>query len=146
MAIAVKSIEQSSERWERRSSAASADYRLGTDSPKRPWAESTLAGEANYKTAVIAAATAGRQGAGVRKAGNAKWKAGIDRKGEANYRTGVTGAGQDWAAGSRPFQQAVAAVTLPPRGAKGSVQNYQRVQLVGDTQNKLRMAMLSGSR
>ncbi len=146
MAIAVKPIDESAGRWERRSSAAAADYVRGTDNPKRPWAESTLAAEANYKAAIIAAANAGRQGAGVRKAGNAKWKSAIDRKGSANFQTGVTGAGQDWAAGSRPFQMAVANVTLPARGAKGSAQNYQRVQMVGETQNKLRQAMLSGNR
>jgi hypothetical protein len=146
MAVAVKPIEQSAERWERRASQAAEDYVRGTDQPKRPWAESTLAAEANYKAAVTAAANAGRQGAGVRKAGNQKWKSAIDRKGRANFTTGVIGAGQDWAAGSRPYQQAVATVTLPPRGPKNSPANYQRVQLIGDTQSKLRQAMLSGTR
>jgi hypothetical protein len=146
MAVAVKPISGSMERWERRSSAAAQDYVDGTSAPKRPWAESTLAAEGNYKAAVTAAANAGRQGAGVRKAGNAKWKRNIDRKGSANYQTGVTGAGQDWAAGSGPYQQAVASVTLPPRGAKNSAANYQRTQIIGDTQYKLRQAMLGGTR
>lgn len=146
MAVAVKPIELSAERWERRASQAAQDYVRGTDAPKRPWAEATLAAEANYKAAITAAANAGRQGAGVRKAGNSKWKAAIDRKGAANFQTGVTGAGQDWAAGSRPYQQAVASVNLPPRGPKNSPANYQRVQMVGDTQAKLRAALLTGSR
>jgi len=146
MAVAVKPIGGSMERWERHSASAAQDYVDGTSAPKRPWAESTLAAEANYKAAVVAAANAGRQGAGVRKAGNAKWKRNIDRKGAMNYQTGVTGAGQDWAAGSQPYQQAVAAIAIPPRGAKNSTANYQRSQLVGDTQYKLRQALLSGSR
>lgn len=146
MAIAIKPIDQAQERWERRSAAAAADYVRGTEAPKRPWAESTMLGEANYKTAVVAAANGGRFGAGVRKAGNQKWRAGIERKGAANYQTGVTGAGQDWASGSRPFQAAVAAVTLPPRGAKNSPDNYRRTQMVGETQHRLKQAMLSGTR
>jgi hypothetical protein len=146
MAIAVKPISGSMERWERRSGASVQDYLDGTAAPKRPWAESTLAAEGNYKVAVTAAAQAGRQGAGVRKAGNAKWKRNIDRKGGANYQTGVTGAGQDWATGSQPYQQAVASLTLPPRGAKNSAENYRRGQMVGDTQFKLRQAMLGGTR
>lgn len=143
MAIGVKPLEQSLAKWERRSANAAQDYVDGTQSPRRPWAASTLAAEQNYKTAVIAAANAGRQAAGVRKAGDAKWRRNIDRKGAANYQTGVTGAGQDWADGSRPYQQAVGAINLPARGAKGSVDNYRRSQMVGDTQNKLRQAMLA---
>lgn len=146
MAIAIKPIDQAQERWERRSAAAAGDYVKGTDSPKRPWAESTIAAEANYKIAVVAAANAGRMGAGVRKAGNAKWKSAIERKGSANYQTGIAGAGPMWAQGSRPYQGAVASITLPPRGAKNSTDNYRRTQLVGDTQYKLKQAMLSGTR
>ena len=146
MAVAIKPIEQAQERWERRSSAAAQDYVRGTDNPKRPWAESAALGEANYKQAVVNAANTGRFGAGVKKAGNAKWKSGIERKGSANYQTGVVGAGQDWAAGSRPFQAAVAALSLPVRGAKNSPDNYRRTQMVGETQYRLKQAMLSGNR
>lgn len=146
MPIAVKPIGAASERWERRSAQAAQDYVEGSRSPKRPWAESTLAAESNYKAAIISAANEGRQGAGVRKAGNAKWSRNIERKGAANYATGVVGAGQDWAGAVTPYQQAIANVSLPPRGPKGSAANYSRVQIVGDTQNKLRKAMLSGQR
>lgn len=146
MAVGVKPIEKSLEKWERRSAQAAQDYVTGTDSPRRPWAASAAAAEANYKQAVIAAANGNRFGAGVRKAGDAKWKRNIDRKGSANYQTGVAGAGQDWADGSRPYQQAVANLNLPPRGAKNSAENYRRSQMTGDTQAKLRQAMLSGTR
>lgn len=139
---AIKPLDQSATTWERRSSAASADYVLGTTNPRRPWAASTLAAEGNYKAAVVAAANAGRQGKGVQRAGDAKWHAGIARKGEANYVTGVTGAGADWSRGFAPSQAAIAALQLPPRAARGTPSNNQRSIVVGAALHAVRLARI----
>jgi hypothetical protein len=100
-------------------------------SPKRPWAQSAIAAEANYKQAVVAAANAGRFGKGVQKAGDAAWAGGIQRKGEANYQTGVVGSAQAWGSGFAPYQSAYSGFALPPRGPKNSQANYLRSQGVG---------------
>ena len=139
---AIKPIGQSAETWERRAAAAAADYVRGTQNPKRPWEEATIAAEGNYKAAVIAAANAGAQGRGVRRAGNAKWHAGIERKGEANYTTGVNGAGPDWQKGYSPYQAAIAALTLPARMARGNPANNQRSIVIGQALHQLRIKMV----
>lgn len=146
MAVNIRPIEQSLAKFERNAINASSDYLKGTENPRRPWAESALAAEANYKTAITAAANEGRFGKGVKKSGNQRWASQIQRKGKANYETGVSGAGQDWAKGAAPYLTAVGSLNLAPRGAKNSTANYQRAQMVGDTQHKLKQSLLSGSR
>lgn len=138
MPINIRPIEESENRWERRTSAAADDYLAGSLNPRRSWAETALAGESNYKTQVVQAANAGAYGAGIRKAGDAKHRRQIERKGKANYQTGVAGAGTDWGTGIRPYLAAMSKVVLPPRGAKNSQANYERSRIVGDTNNKLK--------
>jgi len=127
----IKSIGGSQERWENRSFNAAQDYVEGAKNPKRPWAQSAIAAEANYKSQVIAAANAGRYGKMVAKAGDAAWNNGIDRKGLANYQTGVTGQGSAWATGFSPYQAAYQSFQLGPRGPSNSPANYQRSQASG---------------
>lgn len=146
MAINLKPLGDASERWSRRSGQASEDYLRGVETPKRPWAESTIAAEANYKQSIIQAANEGRQGKGVKKAGNERWAGQIAKKGRNNYLTGVAAATDDYAQKMGPYMEAISKITLPPRGAKNSPDNYRRVQIVGETLAKLKQSMLGGSR
>lgn len=143
MAINVRPVEQSMEKWERNSQNAGDDYLTGAENPRRSWADTASASEGNYKTQVINAANAGRFGKGIKKAGNAKWIGAIRRKGKANYQTGTMGAGSDWAAGAKPYLATVGALTLKPRGAKNSAQNYERSQAVGTAQSMLKQELLN---
>jgi hypothetical protein len=143
--VAVKDLGKAALRWEQRSANASADYVTGSENPKRPWAQSAIAAEPTYKTTVVAAANAGLYGKGIQKAGDAKHLAGIKRKGKANYETGTAGAGPMWQSGWQPYGSGLGALTLPNRGAKGSPGNYQRSQLSGDTQHKIKMRLSGAS-
>lgn len=130
---AIKPLDKSAEKWERRASAAGSDYSAGVDNPRKPWADSALKAEGNYKTSVMAAASAGRFGAGIRRVGNEKWQTNSKAKGPTRYAEGVQLAVGEWQRGFTPYQTAYQAITLPERGPRRSEQNYNRSKTVGQT-------------
>jgi hypothetical protein len=129
---AIKPVEQSAEKWQRRAQVAGADYQNGVTNPRQSWAQAAAAADANYRQGVTAAATAGRFAAGVRKAGDERWRTNALAKGPARFAEGVTLAVGEWQRGFAPFQAAIASVALPPRGPAGSPQNLQRVAAVAN--------------
>lgn len=127
---AIKPIEASAEKWTRRSAVAGPDYQAGIQNPRTPWAAAAAAANANYQAGVTAAATAGRFAAGVRKAGDEKWRTNALAKGPNRFAEGVQLAIGEWSKGFAPSQQALSSLTLPPRGPVGSAGNLQRVSVV----------------
>lgn len=138
----IKDISQSAEKWVRRASQAGPDFEAGIRNPRRAWAEATIEAAPNFKAGVQAAANAGLFEKGVRKAGNAKWQENAIAKGPGRFAEGVGLARDAWQAGFGPFQSAIAALNLPPRGPKGSPANLQRVAAVA---NALRALKLRGA-
>lgn len=128
---AIKPLEQSSDKWQRRAAVAGPDLVAGIENPRRPWAQSAAEAEQSYRTGVTAAAQAGRYGAGVRKAGDEKWKSNSKSKAQTRYAEGVSLAVQEWQKGYAPYQSAIASLTLPPRGPRRSEANYNRSTAVG---------------
>jgi len=134
----IKDIAQSSDKWVRRASVAGPDYQTGIQNPRRPWAAAAAEGEANYKAGVTAAANAGRFGIGVKAVGDDKWKNGALKKGPGRFAEGVAVGKDEWSKGFGPYQSAIAAITLPARGPKGSAQNIQRVSAIATALRALR--------
>lgn len=126
----IKPIDQSSDKWSRRAGVAGEDYRMGVESPRRAWGEAAVAGESNYKDGVTRAAAAGRYGKGVRAAGDAKWRRGAIEKGVSRFGEGVRLAVDEWKKGFSPYQSAISAISLPPRGPAGDAKNLQRVAAI----------------
>lgn len=135
---AIKSLEQSSDKWVRRASVASPDYAAGVENPRANWEESSVAADANYRAGVTAAASAGRFAAGVRAAGGDKWKRGALQKGPSRFTEGVSMAKDDWSKGFSPYREAISSIKLPPRGPAGSPQNLQRVSAIATALRQLR--------
>lgn len=135
---AIKAIDQASDKWVRRASVAGPDYLNGVQNPRKPWAAAAAEGESNYKIGVVAAANAGRYGAGVKKAGDEKWRQGAQRKGPARFTEGVQLGKEEWGKGFQPYHSAISALTLPARGPKGSPQNIARVTAVATALRSLR--------
>jgi len=127
-----KPLGQTVDKWQRRASVAATDYQAGVQNPRVPWDQASKAAEANYKAAVTVAATEGRFGKGIARVGNEKWSKAAQQKGPSRFIEGVN-------LGAPIFQDRIAqvlstieGVTLPPRGPKGSPQNYQRVTPIGE--------------
>lgn len=135
---AIKPANQSSEKWTRRSSVAGPDYEAGVANPRTPWEGAAIAAANNYRQGVTAAANAGRFEAGIRGAGEDKWRQKALAKGPARFAEGVQLARQDWEDGFRPYQEAISALRLPPRGPKGSPNNLQRVTAVAQALRQVR--------
>jgi hypothetical protein len=135
---AIKDLTKSSDKWSRRAAVATPDYQAGVTTPRRSWADAAAAAESNYKQGVTQAATAGRFGAGVKRAGDQRWRDGALSKGPSRYSEGVALAVQDWATGFKPYQEVISNVQLPPRGPAGSPQNLQRVAVIAQANRQLK--------
>lgn len=120
------------DKWQRRAAVASTEYISGIRNPRQPWAAAASAANDNYKQAVTMAANQNRFSAGVQKAGDAKWTRGAEAKGPSRFVEGVQVSGPEFAEKIGQVLQTISAVTLPPRGPKGSPQNYQRIQPIGE--------------
>ncbi len=133
----VPSVANVAAKWARRAASAGGEYEQGVRSTSRSWAGSAKAAEGNYRTGVTAAASAGRYGKGVDRAGDAKWKRGAIEKGPMRYSQGVGVAEKDYADQVAPYLSAIASVDLPARGPTGSEGNYARVAAIGKALRQL---------
>jgi len=124
MPIKFKSIATYSDKYRRRASVAGPDYLAGIQNPKRPYASSAIAGEANFATAMTQVIAAKSRAAGIQKAGDAKWLEGGTLKGQVRFGPGVDAGAKYYEANLAPIQQTVSAVSLPVRGPKGSEVNF----------------------
>lgn len=124
---AIKPIEQSGDKWQRRAAVAGPDYQQGIQNPRNQWLSAALAGEQAYRQGVTAAAAGGRFSAGVTKAGNAKWQENAMKKGPGRFAEGVALAVGNWQKGFGPVQAAFSSLSPPARQATGSPGNLQRV-------------------
>lgn len=125
-------------KWKRRASSAGEEYSQGVQNTSKDWAGAASAAEGAYKQGVTAAATAGRFGKGVARAGTAKWKANATAKGPARFSQGVELGEGDYQKGFAPFHEAIGRTDLPQRGPRGAEANYGRVSGIGKALHQLK--------
>ena len=133
-----KSLSDTSAKWSRRAGIAGQEYTEGVQSPRRSWAGATQAAEGNYEQGVQASIARKSFGKGVAKAGDAKWKEKASTLGSARFASGVAAGESEYAKGFAPYLSAMAGLTLPPRGAKGSPQNLLRVAAVANLNRSIK--------
>lgn len=114
------------------------DYSDGVDNPRADWADKTAAAEASYKTGVTKAASEGRFGKGVRNAGTAKWKHGVQVKGKERWAQGIAVAEDAYAKGMEPVIAVIESVNLPVRYAKGDPRNHERSKAMATALHKMK--------
>lgn len=129
-AIRIKPIENLKRKYAQNAGGASASYEEGVNFPRRSQSEAAVAAADTYAQAVQEAIGEGRFAAGVREAGDEKWKRNALAKGKGRYPQGVQAGQDDWAKNTAPILAAIAALDLPPRGVKGSETNFNRVRQV----------------
>lgn len=127
----VRRRQDIAERFARRAAAASTDYVDGALTTPNSWAKGAAAAEENYQAGVTQAIAEKRFGRGVAKAGDQKWKDGVERKGSARYAQGVSQAASTYEAGVAPYLDLLEKFDAGPRGVAGSEENYQRAIRVG---------------
>lgn len=117
-------------KWASRTQASGAEYAAGVQNPRVSWSQAAAAAEGNFSAGVNDAIARGAFGKGVSKAGDSKWKRGVDEKGRTRFQQGAAVSQSDYDRGFAPFKSVIEGVTLQPRGPKG--QNYGRTQAIGE--------------
>ncbi len=135
----VKPLADIAAKFVRRASTAGEEYRQGIQRVG-DWQQSTAAAADNYESGIQAAIANERFQKGVSKVSNEEWRSKAIAKGGANYGSGVRLAEKDFADGYAPYRAIVENVTLPPRGPKGSPENYERVRMIGEAQHSARVS------
>lgn len=131
MAIQTKTIDAIAKKWSDRAQAAAPDYTSGVQSTTKDWAQLTAASQTAYQSGVTQAISRGAFAKGVVAAGTPKWQNAAVSKGGQRYGPGVAAAQPDFTSGFAPFLTTIQNLTLPPRQAKGSPSNYDRVRAIG---------------
>jgi len=139
MPIAVKDISTIAAKWLQNAGAAAAYYAAGVKATTKDWASLTAAAASSWSAGVQAAVANGSFARGVNNAGTAKWQTNAAGKGAQRYPTGVAAAGPAFQNGFAPYLQVIASLNLTPRGPRGSPQNAQRSQAVGDALHKAKV-------
>jgi len=135
----IKSLADIQSKWTTVTPTKSDYYKAGVSDPNVAWAAPAAAAEGSWGAGVQAAIGAKRFSKGINAAGDAAWRAGAAGKGVTNWSTSVAGAGAKYGAGYAPYQSAIANLTLPARGTRGSPQNLTRVASIANTLHTLKI-------
>lgn len=135
----VKPLDETAKKWDRRASAATPDYEAGIRSPRRPWKGSTLDASDSYAAGVQAAIANNQFARGVERSSDEEWRGRSLTLGRQRYAPGVAASTMRYSKGFAPYHAALSALDLPPRGPRGSQQNYDRSALVGQTLHNIRI-------
>lgn len=127
MATRIAPVGEVAGKWQRRASSAGEEYRVGVSRGDVDWEGPASGAQASWFQGVTAANGRGAFASGVRAAGNDKWRRKSTSLGADRYGPGVTVAQGDYESGFAPFREAIANITPPPRGARGSPGNLARV-------------------
>jgi hypothetical protein len=128
----IKSLDRISAKWVRVAGVSQEEYKQGVENPRADWATQTAIAETNYELGVQKAIQSKRFGAGVKKAGTAKWKEHTLAKGPARWSEGIGLSANAYEEGFSPYANVIKNLNLPPRGPKGDPKNIQRVAAVAN--------------
>jgi hypothetical protein len=139
MAIKVKDPTTVANKWNTRAQGAVNDYAAGAANPKQPQAASAIAAASLWQQAVAAPAALASFTSGLNKSGEQGWLNGVNVKGKARYAGGITAGMAKFTTNITPFLQAIAGITLPAKGLRGSAQNIQRVAAIAEALHTLKL-------
>ncbi len=145
MAIRVKDLSSSAQRWSSRAQGAAGDYATEAGAAGERWQTNTGAAAPVYFQAVSSAGIQDRYRRGVQRAGAAKYTRKIADVGQTRYSQGVGAATDDWRTGFEPYASTIAGLTLPGRRPRGDPGNIERVRVVATALNARRLALLGGT-
>lgn len=136
---AIRSTAEIAAKWASVTPGRAAFYKAGVQAPKKDWETMTKAAEGAYEEGVTAAIGRKAFGAGVDKAGTAKWKRKSVDVGAGRWGPGVRVAEPDFRAGFDPYRAKILETDIGPRFPKGDPRNYDRVKIIGDALHALKI-------
>lgn len=138
MPIKVKDPTASAAKYVQNAGNAVNAYKAGIQAPKRSQSQAAIDAIPNWQQAVASTGAAARMKSGLTASGDSGWTNGALNKGAARYPQGVQMAQGKWQQNTQPYLTALATANLPAKGIRGSAQNYQRVQAVGQLLHNLK--------
>jgi hypothetical protein len=140
VAIVIKDVGTLQTKYTNRAVNATSDYKAGVMAPRASQSANAIAAASNWQSAVSSSTALARFKSGLASAGDAGWQAGASGKGAAHYADGVRGGSSKWAAHTAPFLQALASLSLPLKGIRGSDANIARVSAVASALHALKLS------
>lgn len=141
--VATKGIERTVSKYVARAAVAEPEYRAGIANPKRAWAAAALGASGTFHAAVTAPSTKALFEAGIKKAGDAKWKKMAEDKGAARFADGVEKSKDFFKSAMSDVLATIEATSIGKRGPRGSAQNYARSKDLGTALHAKRLAARS---
>lgn len=142
MALKVKGVSESADKWSTRAQGASTEYAANAAAASDTWATNTKAAGATFQQAISSGNMRQKFERGVTKAGASKYARKIADVAADRYGPGVSAAQSDYQTGVEPYLQTLASLTLSARKPKGDPSNYRRVEEVGKALNAKRLSGL----
>ena len=141
MAIKVRSLEETVQRWSEKAAAGATYYASGVKGAGEDWLKGALGAGAAYKSGISAGNIQQLFEGGIKKAGSEKYVRKATTVGPGRFSEGVSVGAPDFRIGVDPFLAVIAGTTLTTRGARGAEVNWSRVKQVGDPLHKKRLAL-----
>jgi hypothetical protein len=140
----VKDLGQVTDKWRRRAATAQADYRIGTQRPRRSWQQATVQAAPRWTQAIQEAAGRNAFQAGVQASSDAEWQKGIQQKGVARWAPGIAASQDKYARNFQPYLETLRSIQLPERGPAGDPGNIQRVAVIAEAMRQRKLSLKSG--
>lgn len=144
MAIKVKPVDQSTDKWKNNASRAADTFAVEAEAGAEEWARNTANAAETFHQAITAPGMKERFRKGVTRAGAAKFSRKIRDVARDRFAPGVEAADVDYKAGVEPYFSTISALTLSARKPRGDPANYKRVEEIGKALNAKRLALLGG--
>lgn len=145
MALKVKPIDQSAEKWSDNAGRSAERFAAEAEAAAEAWARNTGAAADNFFQAVTGPGIKERFRRGVSRAGAAKFARKIRDVARDRFAPGVAFGLPDYKTGAEPYFATIAALSLSKRKPRGDPANYKRVEEVGKALNAKRIALLGGT-
>lgn len=142
MALKVKDVTASTEKWANRAASAADIFASEAEKAADSWQKNTQAAQGNYQQGITAAGVPARFARGVAKAGAAKFARKIRDVARDRYAPGISMGQVDYKDNVSPYLATLAGLTLSSRKMRGDPANYNRVTEVGKALNAKRLAQL----
>lgn len=142
---AIRSVDFIADKWATVTPGRAAQYAEGVKNPKADWKTNTVAAKPAWESGVQQAISAGSFVKGVNRAGTPAWQKGAVEKGAVRFGPGVGLGKEAYQLGFAPYQAAISALKLPPRGARRDPQNMARVKAVVDEMIKVKTRLMGAA-
>ena len=137
--VVVPSPDKVVDKWQRKASAATEDYRAGVETPRRSWKEAVLAAADAYYAALQNVINQDLWRKALAGISEDEWKRKAIELGVRRYADGVRANADKYAKKMSKVLAILKELTLPPRGPRGDPKNLDRVRVIMEALHKAKI-------